>query len=191
MANCKFKIGDKVRITGCRDDGTDHLGGKIGTVVAVDFSDISVVVGDDPIPWFIWNENATLISKAPKDKIVISHDGKTTTATLCREDGTKKTATANCAPEDKFDFYVGAELVLKRLFNKEDVGMQKPESPKYYAGKVVCVKSESTRDFTAGKVYTFVDGVVKDNRGASRYVGHRIEDPSEIKGIWKFIPFVE
>lgn len=42
-----------------------------------------------------------------------------------------------------------------------------------------------------GKVYEFVDGVVKDNRGASRYVGHPITDPSEITSVWKFIPFVE
>lgn len=191
MPNCKFKIGDKVRITGSRDDATDHLDGKIGTVVFITPSDLSVTVGDDPIPWFIWKHNAKLVNRIPKDKIVITHDGKTTTAALCREDGTKKTATANCAPEDEFDFATGAELALKRLFGKEDVGMNKPEKPKYYSGKVVCVASDFSYDFTAGKIYTFVDGVVKDNRGASRYVGHPISDPTEIKSVWKFIPLVE
>lgn len=191
MVNCKFKIGDKVRITGCRDDATDHLDGKVGEVVNVYVTDIDVKVKGDPYPWCIWNHNAELVNRVHKDKIVISHDGKTTTAALCHEDGTKKTATANCAPEDKFDFFAGAELALKRLIGKEDVGMKKPEIPKYYNGKVVCVKSEFTRDFTIGKVYEFVDGAVKDNRGASRFVGHRITDLNEIKGAWEFIPFVE
>ena len=191
MSNCKFKIGDKVRITGCRDDFTTHLDGKIGEVIGAFLNDIEVMVKGEELPWLVWNHNAKLVEKAPKDKIVITHDGKTTTAALCREDGTKKTATSNCAPEDKFDFYTGAELALKRLFNKEDVGMQKTEKPKYYNGKVVCVKSGIPYDFTVGKVYTFENGVVKDNRGASRFVGHPITDPEEIKSVWKFIPFVE
>lgn len=48
------------------------------------------------------------------DKIVIMHDGKTTTATLYRGDE-KVVATAKCAPEDKFDFMVGAKLAMERL----------------------------------------------------------------------------
>ena len=56
--------------------------------------------------------------KAVNDKIVILHDGKTTTATMYCEDGTKKVATARCAPEDTFDFNVGAKLAMERLMEK-------------------------------------------------------------------------
>lgn len=53
-----------------------------------------------------------------KDKIVITTDGKTTTATKYYSDGKKVKATARCAPEDTFDFNVGAELAMERLMNK-------------------------------------------------------------------------
>lgn len=49
--------------------------------------------------------------------IVITHDNKTTTATLYRGNE-KVVATARCAPEDEFDFIIGAELVMKRLVEK-------------------------------------------------------------------------
>lgn len=52
------------------------------------------------------------------DKIVITTDGKTTTATKYCADGNEVTATAKCAPEDEFDFNIGAELALNRLIEK-------------------------------------------------------------------------
>ena len=51
-------------------------------------------------------------------KIVITTNGKTTTATLYRENGTKEVATAKCCPEDTFDFNVGAKLAMERLMEK-------------------------------------------------------------------------
>lgn len=53
----------------------------------------------------------------PTEKIIITHDYKTTTATLYRGDE-KVVATARCAPEDKFDFMVGAKLAMERLVEK-------------------------------------------------------------------------
>lgn len=192
MANLKFKIGDRVRIVKNiwmpPNPGEDVGIGEVRTITNVypNRKYPYELNGD----WFYgWCDEE--LERVPNDKIVIRHDGKTTTATLFCDGVTKKKATANCAPEDKFDFATGAEIALKRLFNKEDAGMQKIETPKYYSGKVVCVESDYPYDFTVGKVYTFEDGVVKDNRGASRYVGHKIKDLSEIKKIWKFIPFVE
>ena len=188
MANMKFKIGDKVRIVKNIWDTTfkrEDVGiGEVHTVIGV-FPYLRYPYALDGLTLYQWHEDE--LELVNNDKIVITNDGKTTIATLYHDDGTKKTATA-----EHRDFFDGAMLALRRLFGKEDVGiMKKTEIPKYYSGKVVCVKSEYTRDFTVGKVYEFVDGVVKDNRGASRYVGHPIKDPSEIKGIWNFIPFVE
>jgi hypothetical protein len=169
------------------------------------------------------------------EKIVITHDGKITTATMYREDGTKETATARCAPEDKFDFSVGAKLAMERLMEKvsstewrvvnrearvgdyirlrtsggftfskpgdilkvdrvigysvEVYGKNHPrdtcdpnylwtymqneyevvekvtkEEPKYYNGKVVCVKTD-TAHWTVGKIYEVKDGKVISDKG--------------------------
>lgn len=48
-------------------------------------------------------------------KIVISHDGKTTTAELYDGKKVVKTATARCCPSDEFDFNIGAAIALERL----------------------------------------------------------------------------
>ena len=90
------------------------------------------------------------------EKIVITHEGKTTTATLYRGDE-KVVATARCAPEDKFDFMVGAKLAMERL----DAEINKP---KYYNGKVVCIKA-GTEHWTVGKVYEVNDGILISDTG--------------------------
>jgi len=66
------------------------------------------------IEWFSPWYKFELVSA---EKIVITHDYKTTTATLYRGDE-KVVATARCAPEDKFDFMVGAKLAMERLAEK-------------------------------------------------------------------------
>ena len=112
----KFKLGDIVKRINCSnnyDDGRCFKVGDIGTVV-----DIS------PDGWFTVNVNGVdytyvdsrnLEVVTNKDKIVIKHDGKDTTATLYRADGTKEVAVARCSPEDTFDFGVGAKLAVERL----------------------------------------------------------------------------
>lgn len=73
-----------------------------------------------------------------------------------------------------------------------------PEKPKYYNGKVVCISSDFSEDFTAGKVYEIKDGKFTDNEGRIRPVTSAhitcIEDlNNEYFANWdfKFIPFVE
>ena len=181
----KYRVGDRVRLVG---DGNSTRGkrehfGKIATIK--DYHD------GEMYPYrleegtgYRWRESE--FEPVKKDKIVITNDGKTTTAILYREDGTKEKATAKCSPEDTFDFNVGANLAMERLMEKVN-----PPKPKYYDGKVVCVMS-SEPDFTAGKIYTFVDGTVKDNFGHVRYeCTGRIKDLSQIVNLWKFIPYVE
>lgn len=66
------------------------------------------------------------------------------------------------------------------------------EVPQYYNGKVVCTMS-TRPGFTAGKIYTFVDGAVRDDDGDLRYDTPylRVKHPSEIINLWNFIPLVE
>lgn len=49
------------------------------------------------------------------EKIIITHDGKTTTAKLHNGKKVTKTAHAKCNPNDKFDFNIGAAIALERL----------------------------------------------------------------------------
>lgn len=68
----KFKIGDKVRITGSFDDSTDNLDGKIGEVISVRKRDIMVTVEGVPFTWYIWNKNAKLIDDNAEYKKVFT-----------------------------------------------------------------------------------------------------------------------
>lgn len=58
-----FKIGDIVQVRGCNSDFTDHLDGKIGTVVDVDLRDCLVRFDDadlgEATDWYIWKVNMT------------------------------------------------------------------------------------------------------------------------------------
>lgn len=54
-----YKIGQKVRIKGDADDGTDWLDGEIGTIILVSDEDV-VVKFDNTISsrqWYIWKSN--------------------------------------------------------------------------------------------------------------------------------------
>lgn len=200
----KFNVGDKVRIVGDSNsvDGKRSLFDTTAIIVRDDNCCYPYILNDadgNEIPWRWCDSELKLVKEAKKDKIVIAHDGKTTTATLYREDGTKEKATAKCSPEDTFDFNVGAELAMKRLMEKVN-----PPKPKYYNGKVVCIKSPY-HWWTVGKVYEVVDGYIKDNNGCKyphsaaepyidvedvRHVGNTTED-SRHNQRNEFIPYVE
>lgn len=68
-----------------------------------------------------------------------------------------KTGVARCHPDDKFDFYLGAEIALERL--KEQC-----KKPELYSGEIVCIKAVG-HGLTAGKIYTVEDGKFVDDEG--------------------------
>lgn len=319
MANkvTKYKVGDKVKLVG--DPNSVGMKakyyGKIGTI-----TDASGILGypykvnvDGVNSGYRWCDSE--FEPVDHRKIVITTDGKTTTAKLYEGNTVIKTAEAKCNPEDKFDFKVGARLAFNRLRAKYQMGAKvkviantcfhgsnvgdvitltdifridddeikwnyqewsgyiteadiepyvesevkskykhgdkvvvtantchhvanvgrvitltdnnvrgwgadhwhykensgyilerdfepytESPKPKYYNGKVVCVESNDCW-FTVGKVYEFVDGIVKDNDNderptkATRRVNKPVVDIADdewlkYKGI-KFIPFVE
>jgi hypothetical protein len=137
------------------------------------------------------------VEKKTEEKIVITHDGKTTTTTLYREDGSKEQATARCCPEDTFDFNVGAKLAMERLMEKVApvTEPKKPEPPKYYNGKVVHIGTLNglfvpVSKFTVGKIYEVVDGVITSDTGYRSDKYFTLESLSHGMGN-KFIPLVE
>lgn len=119
MATCKFKVGDMVIGNHPTRYGITNTG-WIGKVTKVGRNTITVYgkgIGCvmnftvDPKYFDLYEPK----NKTADEKIVITHNGKTTTAKLIQKDGTCHAATANCAPEDEFDFMVGAKLALERL----------------------------------------------------------------------------
>lgn len=69
------------------------------------------------------------------------------------------------------------------------------EKPKYYNGKVVCVKKGKHSVYTVGKVYEFIKGKVKIDNGIIMPIGDGIttlDEWNKDPGLYcEFIPFVE
>lgn len=157
----KFNVGDKVKLVGdpMSTFGKDKHFGKIATIRCCDTSQPYPYLLSKPVG-YRWRESE--FKPVKNDKIVVTHDGKTTTATLYRENGSKEVATAKCSPEDTFDFNIGATLAMERLVGT--VEKPEPPKPKYYNGKVVCIKSPYSW-WTVGKVYEVKDGHITADDG--------------------------
>lgn len=54
-----YKVGQKVRIRGDRNDYTDHLGGAIGTIIEVNEADVRATFDSEIslLDWWIWKSN--------------------------------------------------------------------------------------------------------------------------------------
>ena len=257
VTESKYKIGDKVKVRSDLRQG-DRYGGMYVLIDMVKYRGKTVTIdrverngeyyGIEGHADTFWTNDMFEGLAVEQNKIVITHDGKTTTATRYREDGSKEVATAKCCPEDTFDFNVGAKLAMERLmkkvepveewrvvdrkprvgdyirlkvrdYNFDHIGdiltvdavnaydivsiyeknhpnvekieypdfnwnytpreyevvekvtvtePKKPEPPKYFNGKVVCVKSPLSEFFTVCKVYEIVDGKFTDNTGHVR-----------------------
>jgi hypothetical protein len=189
----KFKVGDKVKVANVKHALKKEYVGKEFTIKYINpngeytFNEPHYGVGAP----FIFLESELI--RAIDSKIVITTDGKITTAKLYENGKVVKTAEAKCYPEDTFDFNVGAKLAVERLTKVE-------ETPKYYNGKVVCVSSENAYDhgFTVGKIYNIVDGLFIDNDGDKRpFVGGKVKTIDDLKSgyfktwAFQFVPFVE
>lgn len=183
--NFKYKVGDRVI-------ATDNIGrneNRPGTIVKLWLhsdhpSPYGVKFDDDKID-MLWSEVHSLIP--PQQKIVVTTDGKITTAKMYENGKVVKTAEAKCCSEDTFDFNVGAKLAVERLTKVE-------ETPKYYNGKVVCVdNSYCTHCLTVGKIYTFIDGVGKADNGLNitRTVVNDVNDINSRFTKTKFIEIKE
>jgi len=123
----KFKVGDMV-IGNDPDRYSITKLGWIGKVTRVCDNDSICVYGagvsGKTRSEFNVNPKYFDLYKPNSEKIVITHDGKTTTATMYCDDGSKKTATAKCAPEDTFDFKFGANLAMERLIGKAETKVE-------------------------------------------------------------------
>ena len=76
---------------------------------------------------------------------------------------TGKTAEAICSPEDKFDFYAGAEIAFERLRGRKEGPKAREEAPKFFTGEVICTYSGGY--FTKGRIYKIKNGVITRDSG--------------------------
>ena len=201
----KYKIGDKVRVRQWdemeKEFGLDPWGdikcdhifvrdmreycGKVFTVRNA-FSRVYHLDGCKSDLGFWWGFTDDMLVPVIDKKIVITTDGKTTFARLYENKKIVKTAKAQCAPEDKFDFIAGAELAFERLTQN------KLKKPTYYHGKVVCVKVDKDAAYTVGKIYEFKNGRVRIDNGCTFPSGDPIKSLDEWNNFeWTLAKFIE
>lgn len=117
IAESKFKVGDKV-VGNKKADNTYSItrNGWVGIVTAACVGGIDVRGKGPGVKSMVFrNLNPECFDLVSEQKIVITTDGKYTTAKLYDGKKVVKTAKASCAPEDTFDFNYGASLALDRL----------------------------------------------------------------------------
>lgn len=141
----------------------------------------------NPVTTALWARGMTGTIKLLEPRpvypvIVITTDGKTVTAT--KREGKKviSEGTACCAESDAFDLQIGTALALARCMGANAVTVNKngksttydsKPKPKYFTGKVVCVKTMYPW-WTVGRVYEVVDGIITADDGA-KYPKNRQE----------------
>ena len=177
----KFNVGDKVRCLGKHHNIYPDFypeNGTVGEIIREVPNNNTQAYkvrwkagstsGDDR--WWAYNDDIELVPAASAQKIVITTDGVTTTATLREGKRVIRTASAKCDPRDTFGYETGAKLAFNRLFTEVTEASPEPPKPKYYTGKVVCVKSGYPW-WTVGKVYNIVNGTITANDG-DKYRGY-------------------
>ena len=188
MSKPKFKVGDRVRILdgskikGYTGGWFNHMARRIGEIATIKCLSSSFSSGNayrlEEFP-LNWDERGLELVKP--EKIIIYRKGAEVVA---KNTLTGKTGVARCNPADEFDFNIGARLAFERLINPE------PEKPKYYTGKVVCVKA-MTKTFTKGKIYEIVDGKMRPNAGFGDICTYKDFDDVNLFNCSQFIELVE
>ena len=182
----KFKVGDKVRVTGVTDGKRKKYNGKEIVIKSINPN------GTERYSTHYDAENCCYIflegelEPVNKKKIIITSDGKETLARLYDGYEVIKSAIAKCSPEETFDFETGARIAFDRLVGEKPV----EEKPKYYNGKVVCVESVCSRLLTKGKIYTIIDGEFTFDKDGKVYEIKSFEDLSD-RFESKFVELVE
>lgn len=173
----KIKVGDRVKIvrefSPYSTSYVNPYDGELGVVTELRSSaEFPYRVRLDNGVEDIFNEVARVKKVCAKTTgkyptIVITTDGKTTTAVKRVGKTVVSKSTSVCSDDDEFDFDVGAAVAISRLIGgKYHVEETKPK-PRNYTGKVVCLESWK-KWWTPGKCYEVVDGVIIDDDGARR-----------------------
>jgi len=174
----KFKVGDKVRIldgskienyTGKWDSFMNFCVGNVYTIKSVnrDWTDGRVSYRLNDVI-FDWDERC--LELASEKKIVITTHGKNTFATLYDGKKVVSKAFASCAPDDKFDFDVGARLAFERLMGTSP-SVTSLDWNKFAHGKLEVKVNKKTYDAFIKECY---------QRGFTWYAGRKVDSPWQL-----------
>lgn len=145
-----FKVGDKVKVV--KAAFSPEFNGNTGTIDAIDEKDerarYRVITDRGFLVWCVSVEPV----KEKRPVIVITTDGKTTTATMRQGKTILKTASARCGKRDSFDFAEGARIAFERLQGREPFQPEPSADGGSWPEKVVCLRSDFPW-FKPGTVY--------------------------------------
>lgn len=154
----KFKVGDHV-VSHCDSYGITKTGWTgVVTGFCIGDEDMMRVRGDNSVGGFavfdVSIDDFDLVCN--HDKIVITTDGKTTTATHYDGKRVISKKIARCNPEDTFDFLTGAALAFDRLTGREET---KKRDLREYLTPGVFGRTDKCGAFVIiGTIMTFKDG---------------------------------
>lgn len=154
----KFNVGDHV-VSHCDFYGITKTGWTgVVTGFCIGDEDVMQVRGDNGVGGYttfdVKIDDFDLVGY--HDKIVITTDGKTTTATHYDGKRVIRKEIARCNPDDKFDFLTGAEIAFDRLTGREET---KKRDLRELLTPGVFGKSDRYGEFVViGNVMTFKDG---------------------------------
>jgi hypothetical protein len=143
--------------------GMRCLEGRLGTIEeTVACTDgCSVKVDGDELCWW-WRACALepvdcpVYIPKPTWRIIIEGDGNTSRAKYVVGKSVVKEASAKRYHKDKHDPAMAARALIGKMFPEE----KKPEKPKYFTGRVVCVQRPEGVWLTVGKIYEVNDGTM-------------------------------
>lgn len=155
-AMSKFKVGDKV-IAKKSTPYNVTTNGWTGEVISVNPNSgyIKVESEHDEHYTGCFDVNPKYFDLLPNktnEKIVVTTDGKTTTAKLYNGKTVVKTAEAKCSPDDEFDFLVGAYLAVSRLCGVDSSTKEDEPEFKIKPGDFVKVIRTECHHFPLGSI---------------------------------------
>ena len=162
-----FKVGDRVRIKmGAVNMDSLHvpemrcLEGRSGTIVnaLAEGRAFKVAVDDYEGKSWWWRSTALEPVCTPNLtwRIIIEGDKNTSRAKYIEGKKIVKEASAKRYHKDKHDPAMAARALIGKMFPEE----KKPEKPKYFTGRVVCVERPEGVWLTVGKIYEVNDGTM-------------------------------
>jgi hypothetical protein len=170
----KYKVGDKVRVRSwdsmAKQFGVDSFGdikvpniffvdmmreycGKTLTITSVNESSYQTKGNT----WH-WTDEMFEPGTVCNTVVIYTNGNKV----IALDKATGKTGVAICSPEDRFDFYLGADLAFDRLRGRAKP--PKERGPKYYSGEIVCTEAGAA-NLTKGKIYKVKNGKFLDDYG--------------------------
>lgn len=190
MKQFKYNVGDRVVIEESNIEWFVKLAGKTGVIterfewghgLGYNYRVYPDDWGKVDMEKGIWCKVKCLVKEPCNDKVGITTDGVTTTATLYSKNTKVRTATAKCSPDDEFDFTVGAKLAMDRLY-PDKIEPKTDPTPKYLNCKFTV--TDLTRDaddyITDGKVYTMIDGRFENDLGSKWPYDDPIENADDL-----------